>query len=250
MKTLIMGDVHLRHKKVQMIIDHAKCNNVLYLGDFWDQFGDTPIKNMETAIWVRNRMDDHPEDIWVWGNHDISYAHSSRYTMCSGHTEHKRQVITGILDNDHWDRFKFCHWLQPDNWLCTHAGLHPRYVKKNKNNIRMFLDEEEKKAKQALYNKTHHWFWNAGHARGGFYDDGGVVWCDFREEFEPIPGLNQIFGHTCMNHVHPHDPPAIGEMHTKDSKNYNLDVCNLFYGIWDGKNLEIKSSIAEIPNFE
>jgi hypothetical protein len=27
---------------------------------------------------------------------------------------------------------------------------------------------------------------------------GGLVWCDFRE-FTPIPGLNQIFGHTPGN---------------------------------------------------
>lgn len=25
---------------------------------------------------------------------------------------------------------------------------------------------------------------------------GGLFWCDFRQEFEPVPGLTQVFGHT------------------------------------------------------
>jgi len=41
-----------------------------------------------------------------------------------------------------------------------------------------------------------HWFYGVGHARGGNLKAGGIVWCDFDHEFQPIDDLRQIVGHT------------------------------------------------------
>jgi len=44
---------------------------------------------------------------------------------------------------------------------------------------------------------------------------GGIFWCDFNAEFEPIEGLNQIFGHTAGKNIR--------VRHTETSKNFCID---------------------------
>jgi hypothetical protein len=40
-----------------------------------------------------------------------------------------------------------------------------------------------------------------GHCRGGIHSCGGILWCDFNKEFEPVDGLRQVFGHTAGKNI-------------------------------------------------
>jgi len=91
----------------------------------------------------------------------------------------------------------------PEHFIVTHAGIHK--------DVLPHLDELE----FANVDSPLH---NIGWARGGRSRAGGIFWCDFNDEFIPIPGVNQIFGHTAYGGRN-----GIRTMHTEDSLNYCID---------------------------
>jgi len=249
-KTLILPDFHLRHILAQKIIDHEKANQIVFLGDFFDEYNDNPILNQQTALWIKNRQATHSEDIWLFGNHDISYAYVNRYTTCSGYSSKKAEAIKVVLTQENWDRFKFCVWVGP--YLCTHAGLHPSHISHIAiENLPEYLDKEEQIALAAIRDYDPHWFYAAGYARGGSKAFGGILWLDFNSEFTATPGLNQIFGHTDVwGYISPNIKKNYGELITKDSKNYCLDTHSMYYGVWNGDELAIKYVPDSVPNWK
>lgn len=242
MMTLLIPDVHLRHKSVEMIIKHEDPDKVIFMGDHFDQFGDNEADNRKAAMWIVTRMKAFPKDDWIWGNHDTSYGWTSRYTKCSGYDFHKDVAINNIMGRENWDRFKFHVWLD-DKTLVSHAGLHPVHACKDRDvSLPDWLEQSEKFAIKALRNEQRHWMFAAGQARGGMEPKGGINWLDWNVEFEPIDGINQIVGHTVVRE------PSLKE--GKDSWNYNLDTNGNHYGIWDGKKLKIVYARDEVPGFK
>jgi hypothetical protein len=236
MTTLIIPDLHLRYKRAQQIIDHEACDRVLFLGDFFDDWHDTPEMNRKMALWVKSRQLRHPEDIWLFGNHDTSYAFN---LPCSGYSIEKSLAINEVMV---WGKFKFYHFLGP--WLCTHAGLHPSYIPPLTKDLAGWLASEQNEALEALQKGGKHWITAAGKARGGSWPWGGLTWLDFREEFEPVPGLNQVFGHTPMH--------APGLMQQADSTNHCLDALTAYYAVYNDElnKLDVRHAFDEIPNFK
>ena len=233
---------------VQKIVDHEKADKVVYLGDWFDEFGDTPGQARQTALWIKARQKTNPEDEWIWGNHDLPYAYPYRIVQCSGNTELKGAAINDVLQPDDWAKFKFHTWVGP--YLCTHAGLHPSHIEGlDVKNLREHLATEEKKAITALKNVERHWFYCAGYARGGSKPFGGITWLDFNSEFVSIPGVDQIFGHTDMWGYHRTRKGHIGELHTDKSKNYCIDTHSMYYARWNGTKLDILYVPDEVPNW-
>ena len=239
MMTLIIPDVHLRYEHVDKILKHEAPDRAIFLGDHFDQFDDDEQQNKKAAQWIKDRQNTHPEDEWLWGNHDTSYAFSNRYTKCSGYDFHKDAAINSVLSRKEWDRFKFYTWLD-DKTLLSHAGLHPYYLtrKDPKDSIKDWLAQEAKTAYMTMCNNGGHWMYGAGYARGGSQPKGGVNWLDWNQEFTPIKGLNQVVGHTVVR--------APGYKEAEDSWNYNLDTCNSHYGVWNGKQLKVNYAPDEI----
>ena len=85
------------------------------------------------------------------------------------------------------------HLLLGDNVLVTHAGL-----------TRQVFELEPCTIAQLDARLTSWWHdrWSPVHwigtCRGGSDPVGGTFWCDYNREFEPIPGLTQVFGHTAF----------------------------------------------------
>ena len=251
--TLYIPDIHLRHKLVQKIIDHEQANKVVFGGDHFDEFHDTPGQNHMSAQWVRERQEKHPEDEWIWGNHDIPYGYPFRATMCSGNTALKHAAINAAMTPDHWEKFKFHTWIGP--YLVTHAGLHSSHMPGlNPDNVKDYMMIESKRAWRCLKSMDSHWMFRAGHARGGSQAFGGVTWLDFNAEFSAIDGIDQIFGHTDLfgyNRTIPvkRKKPLYGELTTPHSRNYCLDTHSLHYAIWNGEKLDIKFVPDEIKDW-
>lgn len=62
---------------------------------------------------------------------------------------------------------------------------------------RKAMAEQEAKVMNVLLTEGTALPWlRAGWARGGDCPVGGLTWLDWNREFVPIPGLNQIVGHT------------------------------------------------------
>ena len=210
MKILVIPDIHVRHILAEKIISYVgPCDQIIFLGDYFDQWFDTPEHNEKTAIWLKESLK-NPNRIHLIGNHDVSYiANGARQYFCSGYTFEKNQSINSILNWDDWSKMKVYHLHE--NILLSHAGLskfyHDKFNKNGKEFI-SFLEDEAKAAVLALKSaapKTPcHRLFEAGPDRGGKGLVGGITWCDLRN-FVPVGNYTQIFGHTET------DEPYIGE---------------------------------------
>lgn len=229
MKTLILADTHNQIERNENIIATENADLVIFLGDYFDSWGDTPTKNKETAKWLKESLR-HSNRIHLIGNHDVSYAFHNNYTCCSGWTQEKHKSINSVLVKRDWEKLKWYYVL--DGWFFTHAGLHVNHTpltNKTLESIQSWMKVQAINANQKLTNGDYHWFYLAGKRRGGVVDIGGITWCDARE-FKPIPNVKQIFGHT-----------PLYKATWIDQSNLCLDSERNDYAIWDGKSLEIKT---------
>lgn len=171
------------------MIDRECPDLTVFLGDYFDSFGDVLAETRRTVKWLKTSLE-KPRRAHLLGNHDISYFWPSDATFCPGWTSEKQRIIARVLDLGDVDKFKFHAWV--DGWLLTHAGLARHWVPPGVE-IVSWLDEEAKKARSLFLEKRVHWFVAIGRARGGYDPAGGLVWCDWREERWPI---RQLVGHT------------------------------------------------------
>lgn len=203
MKDVIIPDVHLKHARVEAIIAaEPDADRRIYLGDWFDDFHDSPEKNAESAQWVRQRIENtSPEtDIFLAGNHDMQYLFTGIPDLiCSGYGAQKRILIRHILQDRHIGRFRlFC---VSGSFLVSHAGVAEQFLippevptdyKPNYKNLELL----ESCALTSLAMRRMHPLVAAGRARGGNSYVGGLTWLDWDEEFAPVPGYRQIVGHT------------------------------------------------------
>ncbi len=193
MKYLVIPDIHTHHKRADFLADKEAGNydKIIYLGDYFDDFGDTVIKNVATAEWLKSHLKDS-DKIFLVGNHDVHYI--NRKFQCSGFTNDKFTAIRSVLNNKCFFRMRFYHFNQESNTLFSHAGRHNVYKDSKLESSGRLMD--------LLLSGNMNWAYAAcGKCRGGLHEAGGLVWCDFHKEFNPIKDLNQIFGHTpCENY--------------------------------------------------
>ena len=146
--------------------------------------------------------------------------------------------VLGAQKNIVRDKLLWYVWV--DDILCTHAGLHPSFVKFNPtvDSIDAFLEAETKRANEKIRNGSDYWVYAAGLNRGGFRDFGGLNWLDFNTEFEPLGDIKQIVGHTSDKRIRAHH--SYGGIDVINADNLCID-CRLseYLVITNGK-LEIK----------
>jgi hypothetical protein len=265
--TLIVPDIHHNWRDAEKIIAAVPHDEVLFLGDYFDDFNDTPEMVRETCDWLQSSVE-KPNRIHLFGNHDIHYAFAYRTFQCAGYEQWKYFIIHDTVPRSVWDKVKWFHVLD-NTWLVSHGGLHksnlPADIRKLHEDrpkflgaITEYLDLEIRKGFQHGANNKSFWIFNAGRGRGGMQPVGGIIWCDFETEFHPIKGLHQILGHTpqtfgfpkwCnMNEKGQVSYPPCHLFKPTDFTNpnisFNVDVDvyrNMHYAVWDGKSLSVKS---------
>jgi hypothetical protein len=219
---IVISDIHTKWKKAQQLLDEYdnSFNEFVFLGDFLDDFGDSPEINVETALWVMKKAQDSNK-VFLQGNHDISYLRPP--SRCSGWTKDKQDALIkcGYVDFAiKTARFFYCPIIGGKQFVISHAGIHPDYIPEaiidGPDAIIQFLEEEEKYALRCLDTHTgNSWIFNAGRSRGGKHLIGGPLWCHW-DEFEPIDEIHQIFGHTKCRYTR--------ELRTPFSQNYCIDT--------------------------
>jgi len=197
MKTIIVSDLHEPPDSVlaeiEAMIAREAPERVVFLGDYFDQLGDTPGDVTRMARWLKASLADRRRTHLV-GNHDASYLWPSPVTLCPGWEWPKQQEFSKTLDRTA-DRFAFHTWV--DGWLLTHAGLSASWLPTGLalGEIDAWLTEQGLTARESFVAHQTHWFVSVGFSRGGQCRAGGILWCD-HGELVPIPGLHQIYGHT------------------------------------------------------
>jgi hypothetical protein len=236
MRLLIIPDIHNHVENADYWLRTQEYERVIFMGDFFDHYGDNVTDARRTARWLRDRMDSS-DDVFLLGNHDASYMFPNNSQLeCPGFTKAKARGIWEILKPEHWRRFRLVHAEQ--GWLMSHAGFHPVWIDEDLAlvwllrkrvsgaafhpawNEEATVERIMARCDKAMQNAKMHVvdpILGMGQDRGGGQLFGGPLWMDW-DNLLPIQGINQIVGHTPGSEVREKITPA--------SKNYCLDVSN------------------------
>lgn len=261
MKYLIIPDIHHKTHVADLILDmrEKEVDYVIFLGDYFDDFGDNPEIAAQTARWLKESLQ-NSKRIHLIGNHDLVYMYPQPATFCTGYTKSKDMMIDSILSKSDWKKLKWFHLEKNGNWLFSHAGLHPDIFSALHKESEIPFDEKnavEKlngsilDAEIALELEDYHPFYAVGRARGGMSVAGGLTWLDWNKEFVPFV-FNQVVGHTPTREprvIHGNRKRAMYnisyvEFLTKKIKNfdtisYNIDTHLRNYAIVDDCDIKV-----------
>jgi len=209
MKTLVIGDLHGQYEIAQKAVDTGM--PLVFVGDYLDSF----YRSVEDQIrTLRVAMDAMVtgQAIAIAGNHEISYMKANK--RCGGYNPITQRYVNHINMETLYD------WHRVEGFLISHAGVSDRHLQ----SVNLTLDDY-------LYNGQEYYD-SAGITRGGRHAVGGLRWCHYPSEFEPVKGVSQIFGHTRQRY---------GLIAEKDN-NWCIDVLE------DGeaKVLEIENGKAKV----
>jgi len=212
MRVLIIPDLHHHVEHAEHWLTTQTFERVIFLGDYFDDYDDGVADAERMALWLRQRMKT-TDDIFLLGNHDAAYLFPKEPELfCPGFTTPKARAIRSVLGRLHWSRFQLAH--EEQGWLLSHAGFHPAWMKEpTVERILQRCDEGMEKALRRIVDPI----LGLGEVAGGILRYAGPLWMD-RNNLQPIPGIDQIVGHTPDDHVR--------ENSTKDSRNFCLDVGN------------------------
>lgn len=213
MRLLVIPDIHNRTVLAQSIMENVPHDRCVLLGDYFDNFHDTPDHANNTAVWLRDFVLPNPKNIPLVGNHDVNYFWNFHPQFrCSGYTDAKNHAIHKELSQDHFDRFKFFHI--EDGWCYSHAGLTTAMWK----SMSLAYEQTHEETRAQFFERVFtDWvrksvedislirnvpLLGCGWDRGGSQQHGGIIWVDW-SNFASIQGVNQIVGHT------PHKIPEV-----------------------------------------
>jgi len=258
-RTLILSDIHHRHSRAQSIIDKVPHDELVLLGDYFDNYNDTVQEAVDTAIWLTEKILGKPNTTAIIGNHDASYIFPQNYNLrCSGYSDQKNDAINRVLTHEHKEHFKVYHITR--GYVCSHAGLtnqkwkeySSKFEQKPEQTQLQFFDEVmsyfvQHDLKRARYNEDAELF-AAGWDRGGSHRNGGMTWVDWRN-LAPINGINQIVGHST------HTIPEVliqkegGALSKKDViEHYKLQSKLVKSNIGDSKYLSVSYNLDTNSN--
>lgn len=202
MKTLVIGDTHLKQKQILPRVDAAiaayNAQRVVFLGDYCDDWGASDSFALESlhafADWVAERRGRGFAVDVVLGNHDM------RYLM----EEDGPGTQWGIMEKVHeiLDGLGIVMAAEANGYLLTHAGVTSSWADDNFDLAAWDAAHASAANAARLLNEMladpTRWrdLDTCGAARGGF-EVAGPLWADKRElAMDFLPGVNQIVGHT------------------------------------------------------
>ena len=249
MKTLVIPDVHQRVDSVKWILEaETVYDEVVFLGDWFDSFFDPPKVTgfEETCEYLKHLISEHPNKhkfVFLLGNHDLSYIYENKdYSIhrisktlkyfCSGFTTSKAKKFRhaffdhGLKDNFFLEHFKIAHITQ--GWTLSHGGIsirHFPYGYSKERFVNELLPDVWRNFRNLEY--KHNWVISgAGYHRGGNQPIGGVLWLDWRGEFNSsIDTGKQIVGHTTVKEpdcIHMNTPLECWNLDTE--KDYGIII--------------------------
>lgn len=223
--TLVVGDIHGDVEAVRKALSFE--GGVVFIGDYLDSFEYSVEDQITCLTLVLDACEKEPERVRaIPGNHERSYLFD--HERCSGWKASTYAHVTHLAPRMH-------KLLQPYVWvrdfLCTHAGISHMLLTFNKISYQEYLELER--------------FEGVGRARGGVGACGGLYWCDWWKEFEPVPHLKQIVGHSSYRPYN--EKPGIVQKGWGHSESYNIDcLMRVYEGLVIDK--DGKATITPLPS--
>lgn len=222
MINLIIADIHNKIEIAEKILKDFDHDHVWFLGDYFDNFDDSPEEMVSIAGWVKKKLV-NPNVSMLLGNHDYHYW-KPNLQKCSGYTERKYSTIRSILSDVDFSKMLTHAWV--DGWLLSHAGYSKHYAHPIKGlTPDVTADWDRKMQASHDANRLPEIFW-CGQDRFGNNHHSGILWQDWRT-VKKVEGVSQIVGHT---------PAQYWRKHEGD---YCLDTGLHCVGIIENGNLEV-----------
>ena len=233
MKRLIIPDIHHRTAVAdQILAAEPAAEEVYFLGDYQDDFHDTPAHARSTAQWMRRQIEAGHH--LLWGNHDLPYGFWAPRHDCPGYTQGKAAAVNKVLTPDHWRRLRLWHIIidGPRPWILSHSGIAQPWIPAGTADPVAYLRALEQTVLDGLYlrGESHPLLTYCSAARGGPDPYSGVLWMDWGD-FRPIPGLNQIVGHTPLRNP--------DEYSNAESWNWCIDTHLKYYAVLENGALSL-----------
>jgi hypothetical protein len=191
-KYAFCGDVHGDREFLdRFIASFVKDYHLIFVGDYVDSFNESVANQIYCLDTVLDLICGRKATALL-GNHELSYlmhdihGASGWNAVTDTHIMLRRKQMLRLL--------KWFHYIPEFNCLVTHAGLSNKLLGQfnlDRSNLIDKLTEmtENRMDRNSLFSLI-------GMARGGMSKCGGPMWCDTKE-FEDIPYINQVFGHSC-----------------------------------------------------
>ena len=134
MRILVIPDIHLKtwiFDRAEAIMKSGKADRAVCLMDMPDDWGMEFQLDRYNAIFDRaiSFASDHPDTLWCYGNHDVSYPWGKLETGYSPYAE--STVISKLDELEHSlnDPSQIAIMHRVDNVLFSHGGLTTEYIK-------------------------------------------------------------------------------------------------------------------------
>lgn len=130
MRILVIGDIH-GHKGWQDIIIHEKFDKIVFLGDYFDNYSNTPgqeqVSNFREILDMTKRHSKRYPGVveLLYGNHDHSYLNKEK---CSGYKWQNQLIYEEIL-KEAKDEGYLKPVLVVDDIIFSHAGVSSYWLK-------------------------------------------------------------------------------------------------------------------------
>ena len=200
MRVLVIPDLH--GKDIWKELVGTPYDLCVFLGDYCDSYdhsNEQIINNLLDII--QYKIDNMDKVILLLGNHELPYIYldNSRF-KCSGH---RPEIDFTLNDIFYQNKNLFINAFQVGKYIFTHAGIQNHWF----NNVfkgdptyndtdsiaHQLNNPKDRDQLNALY--------HVGRRRGGYYDVGGIFWCDKSELLKSLKGYFQIVGHTAIKKV-------------------------------------------------
>lgn len=212
---LFIGDLHGNVHFLESLLAGFPHHTKIFLGDFLDsrQFTrDDEIKTLEIVL----DLIEQGEARSCFGNHEWSYLEPAM--RCSGYEQ-----AFDIRLKPYKDRMRRLletfFWLPEQKILVTHAGITHKLWQECKFSVERLPRILTDWSMLPVTETPAGWI---GVPRGGSDLVGGTYWCDWYGEFEPVPGIIQILGHTSSLAIHEQLVKETQGIRRRGS-NYNID---------------------------
>lgn len=203
-KTIVVGDLHGKWEVAEKALVTGL--PVIFIGDYLDSFDRSISDQIKTFDTVINAVKDKKARALI-GNHEVSYLFTEM--RCSGwRMATQAHIMTRMSD------FKYLeYWIQTEGFLISHAGISNRLLENQNITLNKYLELQD--------------YFQVGDARSGLEkypcEAGGLLWCDWRHEFDPVPGVMQIMGHTAA--------PDFRNKGNGKSKSYCIDCLDSIHKV-------------------
>jgi hypothetical protein len=224
MKTLTIGDIHGRRTWVKFlfgsedlfrewkrasdlgrtdmlksIVPMYDYDKIIFVGDYVDSFDVSNVEmkdNLQDIIFVarveRDRL------VLLLGNHDVQYF-LPKAGGCSGFRPEMKWDFQELFQRDR-ELFQLAY--QWKDWLWTHAGINERFFSDHMENRPRHQTEDWAYMLNDMLMREESQIFQVSLLRGGASLYAGPLWTDRRELMkDPMPGINQIVGHTQVNEI-------------------------------------------------